>query len=304
MKKTGSIMIAVVLGLCLFSATSCRQQQECEHDLDSLKKESLISRELFKVREIFCNEKDVSKIESSLSGTIERIIKIRRDYNKTQRVEEAANRALFACYSMLAYVYKCQDDDSAYRLVIDLFLDESPQLTSWFQHDKTMGLRQLFEHDIISNAGIKNTVWNELDRQLQNDAYENAFKQDVEYFMEKLGVNISLKGGMGDFHEELEAAIMREGLENVVTMAKIIENRGSGIIAEQQEALGWLYSISTEEEQHCISIRFAVRFKRTIATFTIYIYKDIDGKLKSCSIAITKPFLDLQSAAPSECPQG
>ncbi|MDR1011678.1 MAG: hypothetical protein LBM04_11260 [Opitutaceae bacterium] len=148
-----------------------------------------------------------------------------------------------------------------------------------------MTMQQLFEYDIVSNAGAKNTIWNELDRLLQNEIYERIFKEEVEFVMEKLGIFITLNSGMEDFHKELETAIMLNGLENVVIKVKELESSG-GILIVGQKELSKMYSFSCHEDQCHIRIEHVIRYKRAIATLVLFIHKNIDGKLISCSVAI------------------
>ncbi|WP_342750950.1 hypothetical protein OH491_07325 [Termitidicoccus mucosus] len=263
--------IVIFIGVSLFLSGSCRQQQQYDPDFPKGVKEiALIWDEAIKT---LSSEKDISKAESSLINTISRITKIKDEHKRMAGVDNIGGQALFFCYYSLAYIYKCQGNESAYRLVNARYMDENPTLPSEMLQGRTR--QQNFEYHVMAYAGSKNTVWNELDGRLQNEVHEKNLREDVQYFAEKLGISISLKGGLEDFRADLEAAIMRAGLENVVAKAKAAESWQAG-----------QHFFRILEDQYCIRIESYGRLKRTIGLFSLYIDKNSDGKLTSCSFSI------------------
>ncbi|MDR1011677.1 MAG: hypothetical protein LBM04_11255 [Opitutaceae bacterium] len=77
-------MIVAILWLFLLAATSC-QQQPYKYDFDSTEKQDIVFSELFKIKEIFRNETDASKVESSLVDAINYILEMRSKYKKRQK---------------------------------------------------------------------------------------------------------------------------------------------------------------------------------------------------------------------------
>jgi hypothetical protein len=272
LKFKTTIVIIIITSSLLLVCEQNRRKEGIGEDMEA-KAIEIIKKEEVDACCMFKKEEDISKAKSFLMETIGRIMKMRNKHIDMIDACKFSNIILVRCYFRLAYLHKCQEDESACRMIYNRLLDGNllPSENQLLEQTRW----GFFEENVLLMSLGRQTIWNAIDRRLQNEACAFSTRKGSELFAKKLGITISLNGNWEDFHSDLEEAITKEGLGNILARARNTDKWSSGG-----------YFFTTKENPSCAMIEYSDLLKDAAITYSLSLKKNSEGEFISCSFSI------------------